>query len=673
MASTPKETTTKTEPWDGAKPYITKYLAQADKLYSEGKPEYYKGDTIAGQSSATTDALKQQEAIARGGFGGIKNAQGTVDAITQGKNFSAQPNQTLSQLQNGIALGNNPAQSTANSIANGSQSGKAPGQNTLNQSMNYTDPAMKATAGLAGSLTNNYSNPGVAATQDAAKGIASSYTNPGVAATQGALNSINTNYTNPATAQAANYGNFTNAASGLQTQQANALASGNNPAMDYLRSTASGNEIGKNPYLDQMVANQQNKIADQLRNVTNPGIDSQAASLGRMGSASYASARNNADTTAATAMSQVATDMYGNQYNTDKDRQMSAAGQYGNFYNTDQQNQMQVNANLANTSNSQQQNRMQGTQLYGDLNNAQENLRNDAINMRLNGAAQLGNQSLAQQGMNNDLTNMRLNAANQLGNQSAQQQGLRNDQTNLMLGANNQWSNQSLAQNGQRLDAANSANSQYQFDRNLQMQGLGLQNDIYQQGIGNQFKNNDQRLNAANSQFANQNAQANTQLQGAGMAGDMYGLGYLPSQYLSQVGAQKDQRSQDELNAKIQRHDFEQNQPLANIANMINLANGGNYSNTTTPVYSNTAGQIGGALTGLLGLLSMCDERTKIVFECVGKFPNGIPMYRFAYKDNPDEVFIGPLAQEVEAVMPDAVIEINGIKHIITDTFMEAA
>ncbi|WP_203426183.1 tail fiber domain-containing protein [Sinorhizobium sp. BG8] len=508
MASTPKETTTKTEPWDGAKPYIEKYLKQADELYSAGKPEYYKGDTVADQSKATTDALKQQEAIARGGFGGIKTAQNTVSNITSGNKFSTQANNTLSQLQNGVSLGTNPAAATAAKIASG-QNGTAPGTSTL-------------TAGQ----------------------------------------------------------NWTNAALGAQQAQSKALASGNNPAMDYLRSTASGAEVGNNPYLDQMVANQQTKIADQLKTVINPQIDSQAASLGRMGSGAYASQRNNAESTAANAMAQVATDMYGNQYNTDKDRQMSAAGQYGNFYNSDQQNQMQVNANLANT--------------------------------------------------------------------SAQQQGI-------------------------RTDAANSLNNQYQFDKNLQMQGLALQNDIYQSGIQNQFQNGTQKLNAANSQFANQNAQAQTQLQGAGMAGDMYGLSYLPSQYLAQIGAQKDQRAQDVLNADIQRHDFNQNQPLANIANMINLANGGNYSNTTTPVYNNTGGQIAGGITSLLGLLSMCDQRTKIVFECVGKFPNGIPMYRFAYKDNPDEVFVGPLAQEVEAVMPDAVIEIGGIKHIINDTFMEAA
>lgn len=507
--STPKETTTKTEPWDGAQPYILKYLDQADKLYSAGKPEYYQGDTVAGQSSATKDALSQQEALARSGSAasGLASASNAVNNITSGNAFSGQANNTLSQLQNGINLGTNPAAGTAANLAAGTTN--APGNGTL-------------------------------------------------AAGQ----------------------NFTNAAFGAQQAQAGALASGNNPAMDYLKQTASGANIGKNPYLDSMVQNQQTKIADQFRNITAPQIDGQAASLGRMGSGAYATQRNNAETTAATAMADVATNMYGNQYNTDKDRQLSAAGQYGNFYNSDQTNQMNANQNLAST--------------------------------------------------------------------SSNQQGLRND-------------------------AANAANSQYQFDKNMQLQGAGLQSDIYNSGISNQLQNKNQMLNAANSQAGNQVSQANTQLAGAGMAGEQYANQYLPTDKLGQIGSQIDGRNQDVLNSDIQRWDFQQNQPLSNIANMINLANGGNYSNTTTPVYSNKSAQAMGGITSLLSILAMCDERTKIVFECVGKFPNGIPMYRFAYKDNPDEVFIGPMAHEVEAVLPDAVVEINGIKHIITDTFMEAA
>lgn len=87
----------------------------------------------------------------------------------------------------------------------------------------------------------------------------------------------------------------------------------NNPAMQYLQQTASGANVGNNPYLNQMVSNQQDQIANKLKNITNPGIDSQAAAIGRMGSGAYATQRNNAETAAANEMAKVATDMYGNR------------------------------------------------------------------------------------------------------------------------------------------------------------------------------------------------------------------------------------------------------------------------------------------------------------------------------------------------------------------------
>ncbi|WP_172746175.1 tail fiber domain-containing protein [Neorhizobium sp. T7_12] len=480
MGSTPKETTTKTEPWDAAKPILQKYYNKADKLFEAGAPQYYQGSTVADQSKATKDAMAQQEAIARGGQGtaALTNAQNAVANIAGGSANPTQAQDTLSRLQTSTAAG-----------------------------------------------------------------------------------------TNPAAGQVANAGNFTNAGAGLQQQQANNLASSKNPVLSNLMATASGANVGKNPYLDQMVATQQGKIADQLKNVTMPGISGQANMLGRSGSNAFATQLNNATSTAAEAMGRAATDMYGAQYNTDIQTQLNANQQVGNFYNSDQQNQISANANVANTSNSQQ----------------------------------------------------------------AQQ-----------------------------------------------LAALGLQSDIHNQDVNNGLNNSKLQLDAANSQAGNANAAANTQLGAAGMAGDAYGYGYLPSQQLGQIGAIQDTRAQDVLNADIQKHDFEQTQPIRNIADMINMVNGGGYNNVTTPVYSNTAGQVAGGLGSLLGLLTLCDERTKRTIRQIGFMPvadgSTIPMYEFTYKDDPEQTtWVGPMAQEVEEIIPDAVIEIGGRKHIITDTFVEAA
>jgi hypothetical protein len=675
MASAPKNQTTETKPWKGAEEYVLQNYKDYKAALDKGMPKQWEGDTVADLSKNTLDSQKMlQDYVTNGkNTSALTDASKTVQNIANGKAIDQTGNNALQNLLGGVNVGKNPSTAGVSNIANGVNNGKAPGTSTINQGMNWNDPALTASKNLAGSLNNNYTNPGVAATQNAAKGITGSYTNPGVSATQNALNAINPNYTNAAVGQAANYNNYTNAAMGNQQQLANSLQNTNNPAMANLQATASGANIGKNPYLDQAVGNATQKIADQLGNVTNPTLNSQAAGVGRLGSNASASLLNSAQASAADAMGRVATDMYQNQYNTDTQNMLNANQQVGNFYNSDVQNRLSANSDFANTSNSQQQNRMQGTQLYGSLTDSQQNLRNDALNMRLNGAAQLGDQSLKQQSMNNELDNMRLNAANQLGNQSATQQGLRNDQTGLMLNANNQWSDQATNQNQQRLAAANSANDQYQFDKDYQMQGLNLQNQQYQQGVQNQFTNAGLKQDAANSLNSNQNAQLQQQLAAAGMSVDMFTNGLLPQQLLAQLGGQQDQRAQDILNNDIQRYDQSQRQPLQNIVDFNNLLTNGNYNATTTPVYNNTGGQILGGLTSLLGLFAS-DERIKKVGAFKGFIPNGIAVYEWTYKDDPEQrVFEGPLAQDVEAVLPDAVVEFAGVKHIVMDRLLEAA
>lgn len=73
--------------------------------------------------------------------------------------------------------------------------------------------------------------------------------------------------------------------------------------------------------------------------------------------------------------------------------------------------------------------------------------------------------------------------------------------------------------------------------------------------------------------------------------------------------------------------------------------------------------QIGGAASKLA-----CDIRLKKDIRKVGKLDNGLPIYMFRYKNDPEnKLNINVMAQDVEKVIPDAVIEIDGFKHIILD------
>ena len=59
----------------------------------------------------------------------------------------------------------------------------------------------------------------------------------------------------------------------------------------------------------------------------------------------------------------------------------------------------------------------------------------------------------------------------------------------------------------------------------------------------------------------------------------------------------------------------------------------------------------------------MSDRRVKEDITQVGTLDNGLPVYTFKYKGG-DTMHMGVMAQDVEKVNPDAVLEIGGIKHV---------
>jgi hypothetical protein len=67
-------------------------------------------------------------------------------------------------------------------------------------------------------------------------------------------------------------------------------------------------------------------------------------------------------------------------------------------------------------------------------------------------------------------------------------------------------------------------------------------------------------------------------------------------------------------------------------------------------------GQVGGAA---IGAFAASDERLKEDIEKIGESKSGINIYTFRYKDKP-EVFQGVIAQEIQEINPEAVIEKDG-------------
>ena len=86
-----------------------------------------------------------------------------------------------------------------------------------------------------------------------------------------------------------------------------------------------------------------------------------------------------------------------------------------------------------------------------------------------------------------------------------------------------------------------------------------------------------------------------------------------------------------------------------------------NYQNTMQGIFG-----IGTALAGGLGrIATLSDRRMKENISRVGTLKNGLPIYVFNYKKDPDGIpQIGLMAQDVEKMYPDAVEEYDGVKHV---------
>jgi len=74
-------------------------------------------------------------------------------------------------------------------------------------------------------------------------------------------------------------------------------------------------------------------------------------------------------------------------------------------------------------------------------------------------------------------------------------------------------------------------------------------------------------------------------------------------------------------------------------------------------------GQIAGALSQGSSAAALCDRRAKTDITKVGVLDNGLPLYLFRYKGD-SKLHINVMAQDVEKVMPDAVIEKDNLKYV---------
>ncbi len=213
-----------------------------------------------------------------------------------------------------------------------------------------------------------------------------------------------------------------------------------------------------------------------------------------------------------------------------------------------------------------------------------------------------------------------------------------------------------------------------------------LRGQLYNSGLDlaqreAQASNNDS-LSAMMARLTGGNTAANTGVNaGANSVAQQKGLFDIASQGIAgqQAG------SQAGLDEQMAKYMFGTNAPFDALNNFWNIVGSGNWGGTThTQGTSNTQQTSTGSIfdgigkglgaIGTVGSWLKSDREAKTDIEVIGKLNDGLPIYRYRYKDDfSRHVYIGLMAQDVEQKYPEAVREIGGVKHVNYDLATFAA
>lgn len=249
---------------------------------------------------------------------------------------------------------------------------------------------------------------------------------------------------------------------------------------------------------------------------------------------------------------------------------------------------------------------------------------------------------LSGQQVQNSMFNQNLNAG-QFGNQAL----LNQNQAQLSnLGFNNQFGQQGYANQLAQQQANNQA-MQQNFAN--QMAGTGFNNQIGQQDFSNQLAQSNLAL--SNAQLGNQ---ANQQAYSQAMAN--YNL---PLNTLSALRS-----GQQVQNPTFQNVPLQATTAGADLLGAAGMTGQANIANANAENAYNASMMQGLMNMGGAGITKYSDIRSKENIKPIGVMNNGLTVYEFEYKSEFKEraghgKHIGVMAQEVEKVMPHAVITLD--------------
>ena len=249
----------------------------------------------------------------------------------------------------------------------------------------------------------------------------------------------------------------------------------------------------------------------------------------------------------------------------------------------------------------------------------------------------------------------------------------------VMRDARRQVSEQALPQVAR--DAAMSGNalsskraiSEGIIERGLAEKGAdvsaGMRQDAFKTGLG---------LSEQGRQFDNSSILDAMKAQGSvGVGSSTAGLGGIgtgvdATRGLFDLAAAGGAGQRDATQAGLDNAIAIKQSPWDDLMKYYGIVGGNNWGGTSTGESTKTktpsAWEIIGGLSAAAGSFMKSDRRAKTDIRIVGAARNGLPIYKFRYRDDPTlQVHVGLMAQDVEAVNPEAVKTIDGVKHVNYD------
>jgi hypothetical protein len=202
--------------------------------------------------------------------------------------------------------------------------------------------------------------------------------------------------------------------------------------------------------------------------------------------------------------------------------------------------------------------------------------------------------------------------------------------------------------------------------------GSSLRSKAFSDGLAlasnNAQTNNAQKLGALS---AGAGAGTNAATSGAGIGSQsindqktLFGIG-------NDAGSGLQQNNQQTLDNLIKQYQSQVSSPydaLSGLMGIIGTQNwGSNSSGTSTATKTPGITDILGGLLGAAGSAKtlFSDARLKSDIKVVGQLHNGLSVYSYHYTDDPfKRTHIGLIAQDVEQVNPDAIVDVHGYKTV---------